>query len=98
MRKLPVIIAAASMLGVFPALAQTGSQPPIGMNRDLGGIKGGLEHRPYGYEREGEMHRRHEGGVQRGVRGQAMQEGCKYITVRQRQGDTVTIRRFKRCD
>jgi hypothetical protein len=27
-----------------------------------------------------------------------MQEGCKYITIRQRQGDTITIRRFKRCD
>jgi hypothetical protein len=98
MKKLPVIIAAASTLCVFPALGQTGSQPPIGMNRDLGGTKGGLgsslgEHKSYGYEREGGIRR---GGA--GARGQAMQEGCKYITVRQRQGDTVTIRRFKRCD
>ena len=85
MRKLPIIIAAASMVCVFPALAQTSSQSPTG------GMKGGLgEHKSYGYE-QGEM--RHGG-----VRGQAMQEGCKYITVRQRQGDTVTIKRFKRCD
>jgi hypothetical protein len=62
------------------------------MSRDLGGFKGSHGgHGSYGYERQGEM--RHHG-----ARGQAMQEGCKYITVRQRQGDTVTIRRFKRCD
>jgi hypothetical protein len=95
MRKLPVIIAAASALCVFPALAappETGSQPPFGMQRDLGGTKGSLEERrSYGSEREGYLR-------ERGARGQFMQEGCKYITIRQRQGDTITIRRFKRCD
>jgi hypothetical protein len=95
MRKLPVIIAAASTLCVFPALAappETGTPYPGGTSRELGGMKGGPgEHKSYGYEREGYMR-------ERGVRGQAMQEGCKYITVRQRQGDTITIRRFKRCD
>jgi hypothetical protein len=94
MRKLPVIVATAGVLCAFPALAQTSSQPPIGMNRDFGGTRGGMgEPRSYGSEREGEMHRH-----DRGARGMAMQEGCKYITVRQRQGDTITIRRFKRCD
>jgi hypothetical protein len=85
MRKLPVVIAAASTLCVFPALAappETGSQPPFGMQRDLGGTKGSLK-----------------GSLgERGARGMFMKEGCKYVTIRQRQGDTVTIRRFKRCD
>jgi hypothetical protein len=85
MRKLPVIIAAASTLFVFPALAappETGSEPPIGMSRDLGGMKGSLgERRTFGLER-----------------GQAMREGCKYITVRQRRGDEIVVRHFKRCD
>jgi hypothetical protein len=92
MKKLPVIIAAACTLAAVPALAQTSSQPPIGMNRDLGGMKGGGsfgERRSYG---EYEPHRH----AERGWRG--MQEGCKYITVRQRQGDEIIVRHFKRCD
>jgi hypothetical protein len=89
MRKLSVIIAAASALCVFPALAQ---QPEAGMSRDYGGMKRDLgERRPYGYEREGEM-RRH------GERAEALREGCKYITVRQRRGDEIVIRHFRRCD
>jgi hypothetical protein len=92
MRKLPVIIAAACALAAVPALAQISSQPPIGMNRDLGGMKGGMsegERRTYG---EYDTRR----GGERGWRG--MQEGCKYITVRQRHGDEVIVRHFKRCD
>jgi hypothetical protein len=85
MKKLPVIIAAAGVMCAFPALAappETGSQYPLGMG----------EHKSYGYEREGEMHR------YGGERGEALREGCKYITVRQRRGDEIVVRHFKRCD
>jgi hypothetical protein len=89
MRKLPVIVAAACTLLVAPAFAQMSSQPPTG---NYGGNYGGRGNmgggRPYG---EAEVHRHGE----RGWRG--MQEGCKYITVRQRQGDELIIRHFKRC-
>jgi hypothetical protein len=88
MRKLPVIIAAACTLAAVPALAQITSQPPTGMNRDYGGGMG--ERRTYG---EGEYQRRSPERTWRG-----MQEGCKYITVRQRRGDEIIVRHFKRCD
>jgi hypothetical protein len=87
MRKLPVIVAAACTLLVAPAFAQMSSQPPTGNYG--GGMKGMGGGRPYG---EVEPHRHGE----RNWRG--MQEGCKYITVRQRQGDELIIRHFKRCD
>jgi hypothetical protein len=87
MRKLPVIVAAACTLLVAPAFAQMSSQPPTG---NYGGMKGmGGGGRPYG---EADVRRHGE----RNWRG--MQEGCKYITVRQRQGDELIIRHFKRCD
>jgi hypothetical protein len=91
MRKLPVLVAAACTLAVAPALAQSSLQPPMGMNRSLGGSMGNGqgERRTYG---EYDSHRHGE----RGWRG--MQEGCKYITVRQRQGDEIIVRHFKRCD
>jgi hypothetical protein len=93
MRKLPVIIAAASTLCVFPALAQ---QPEAGISRDHGSMKGNLgERRTYGSEREGEM-RRNEGRY--GERAEVLREGCKYVTVRQRRGDEIVIRHFRRCD
>lgn len=85
MRKLPVIIAAACALSALPALAAESNQPygeRQGQGRELGSMRGGS----YG---EAETHRH-------GWR--AMQEGCKYITVRQRQGDEVIVRHFKRCD
>jgi hypothetical protein len=89
MRKLPFIIAAASTLCVFPAFA---GQPEAGMSRDTGSVKGDLgERKTYGYEREGEMRRY-------GERAEALREGCKYITVRQRRGDEIVIRHFRRCD
>jgi len=92
MRKLPVIIAAACTLLVAPAFAQMTSQQPPTSNYggNYGGMKGGMGGgRPYG---EADVRRHGE----RNWRG--MQEGCKYITVRQRQGDEITIRHFKRCD
>jgi hypothetical protein len=116
MRKL-LIIAAASTLCAFPALAQQreyGSPPPgiEHMQRDFGGIKGDLgerlgEHKSYGYERgydrdsdmrrhgdsEGEWRGHHAEGM-----GMGMREGCKYITVRQRHGDEIVVRHFRRCD
>jgi hypothetical protein len=85
MKKLPVIIAAAGMMCAVPALAappETGPQSPLGMG----------DHKSYGYEREGEMRRY---GPERG---EALREGCKYITVRQRRGDEIVVRHFKRCD
>jgi hypothetical protein len=103
MRKLPVVIAAAGTIAgalfVLPAVAappEYESQPPTSMNRDLGSMKGGMgERRSYGYEREGEMRRdMHRYG---GARGQFMREGCKYITVRERQGDEIIVRHFRRC-
>jgi hypothetical protein len=87
MRKLPVIVAAACSLVVAPAFAQMNPQQPPTSN--YGGMKGNMGGRPYG---EAETHRHGE----RTWRG--MQEGCKYITVRQRQGDELIIRHFKRCD
>ena len=104
MRKLPIIIAAASTLFAFPALAaqqEIGSESPNGMSRDLGGMKGSQGQRgTYGYEREGEMGRYGEKGEigRYGERGQAFREGCRYITVRQRRGDEIVMRHFKRCD
>jgi hypothetical protein len=90
MRKLPVIVAAACTLLVAPAFAQMSSQPPTGnYGGNYGGMKGMEGGRPHGesdVRRHGERNWR------------AMQEGCKYITVRQRQGDELIIRHFKRCD
>jgi hypothetical protein len=92
MRKLPVIVAAACTLLVAPAFAQMSSQPPGNYGPptgNYGGMKGMGGGRPYG-EAEARRH---------GERNwRAMQEGCKYITVRQRQGDELIIRHFKRCD
>jgi hypothetical protein len=86
MRKLPVMIAAAATLCAFPAFAgqlESGSAP-YGSNMSRG--KG-----TYGYEREGGMGRY-------GERAEAYREGCKYITVRQRRGDEIIVRHFRRCD
>jgi hypothetical protein len=91
-----------------------GSPPPGSeqMHRDLGGMKGDLgerlgEHKTYGYERESDMRRhgdregdwryRHAEDMGMGM-GMRMREGCKYITVRQRQGDEIIVRHFRRCD
>ncbi|MBO0752583.1 MAG: hypothetical protein J2P53_10745, partial [Bradyrhizobiaceae bacterium] len=88
MRKLPVIVAAACTLSIAPALAETDSQqqsPPgsyggmrgksYSQQQSPPGSYGGMRGKSYG---EAEVHRHGE----RGWRG--MQEGCKYITVRQR--------------
>jgi hypothetical protein len=106
MQKRSVIIAAACVLWAAPALAgQADIGSPYGgehanrehgeHNRDLGGMggMGGMkgsygEPKTYGYEREGEW--RHHG--------EGMREGCKYVTVRQRQGDEIVVRHFRRCD
>ena len=91
MKKLPVIIAAAGMMCAFPAFAappETGSQSPLGMG----------DHKSYGYEREGEMRGYEDMRRHGGERGEALREGCKYITVRQRRGDEIVVRHFKRCD
>ncbi len=94
MSKLPVIIAAASTLLVFPAFA---GQPQSGQSQS------GLKGKAYGYERESEMGPYSERygereGTSRSPRAEFYREGCKYITVRQRRGDEIVIRRFKRCD
>jgi hypothetical protein len=109
MKKLPIIIAAVSTLSVFPAFAgqpEAGSQASesmrreqgmphsMGMNRDYGERNYG-ERKSYGYEREGRGDRE---GDSRYRHAQGMQEGCKYITVRQRRGDEVVVRHFRRCD
>ena len=94
MEKRLVIIAAACALWAGPALA---GQADIGsseqrMNREHSG-----EPRTYGYERENEWRRQGE-GEWRHYHGEGMREGCKYITVRQRQGDEIIVRHFRRCD
>jgi hypothetical protein len=109
MRKL-LIMAAAGTLCVFPAFAQQPESGSLGIEHMHRGMKGDLgerlgEHKTYGYERESEMRRhgdsegdwrnRHAEGMGMGMR---MREGCKYITVRQRQGDEIVVRHFKRCD
>jgi hypothetical protein len=108
MRKM-LIIAAAATLCVFPALAQqpeSGSQPSGSehMHRHSPGIRGDLgerlgEHNTYGYDRDSDMHRRGDREDDlRGHHAEGMREGCKYITVRQRQGDEIVVRHFRRCD
>jgi hypothetical protein len=98
-----LVIIAACALWAAPALA---GQADIGsseqhMNRERGSPelgRGGFgEPRTYGYERENEM-RRHGEGEWRHYHGEGMREGCKYITVRQRQGDEIIVRHFRRCD
>ncbi len=87
MRKLPVIIAAACALSALPALAAENQSYGERQGQSYGERQGqGMRGGTYG---EAETHRH-------GWR--AMQEGCKYITVRQRQGDEVIVRHFKRCD
>jgi hypothetical protein len=111
MKKRPVIIAAACMLWAAPALAgQADVGPsPSGSehSRDLGSMRGSFgEPRTYGYDPETEMRRHGEGegryrhgeGEWRHYHGEGMREGCKYITVRQRQGDEIIVRHFRRCD
>jgi hypothetical protein len=91
MRKLPVIIAAAGMLCALPAFAgqlESGSSP---YGSDMSRGKGMSSKGTYGYEREGGMGRY-------GERAEAYREGCKYITVRQRRGDEIIVRHFRRCD
>jgi hypothetical protein len=113
MRKL-LIVAAASMLCAVPAVAQqpeSGSSiSGEHMHRSFGDTKGDLgerlgEHKAYGYERDNDMRDRHGDGEEwRSHRGEDMgmgmhmREGCKYITVRQRQGDEIIVRHFRRCD
>jgi hypothetical protein len=110
MEKRLVIIAAACALWAAPALAgQADIGSPYGSdhanrehNRDLESMKGGMkgnlgEPKTYGYEREGD-YRRHGEGEWRYHHGEAMREGCKYITVRQRQGEEIVVRHFRRCD
>jgi hypothetical protein len=103
MRKLPIIVAAATTLFAFPALAG---------QSQFGQPQGGLGGKTYGYDRESDM--RQEGQPQYGQRqygqrqygeegwrrprAEFFREGCKYITVRQRRGDEIVVRRFKRCD
>ena len=89
MSKLPVIIAAAGTLLVFPALA---AQPQSGLKGKAYGYERESEMSPYG-ERYGERE-----GTSRFPRAEYYREGCKYITVRQRRGDEIVIRRFRRCD
>jgi len=94
MKKLPMILAAC-LLTAAPAFAQMASSPSAS---------------PYSGERgeRGESSRDIESGTMQGrPRGEGtfhkhfwrnMEEGCKYITVRQRHGDEVITRHFKRCD
>jgi hypothetical protein len=108
MKKLPVIIAAAYTLWVAPALAGQAdvSPSPSGSEHGMKGSFGG-EPKTYGYDPESEMRRHGEGEERyrhggenewRHYHGEGMREGCKYITVRQRQGDEIIVRHFRRCD
>ena len=98
MKKLPMIIAAACAMAAVPALAES-PQTSGPSQYEGGGMRG--EHGSYmrgergegmrserGEAREGGFHRHHWMG---------MVEGCKYITVRQRRGDELITKRFKRC-
>ena len=103
MNKLSIIIAAAGVMCALPALASPegmGSMGPGEQQQHRGGY--GYDHRGsggYGYDREDRdrdiaPHMRRFGAE----RGQALREGCKYITVRQRQGDEIIVRHFKHCE
>jgi hypothetical protein len=65
----------------------------------------------YGYEREDDLRRDRDGDMRsmhrqsgegdwryRHAEGMGMREGCKYVTVRQRQGDEIIVRHFRHCD
>ena len=47
-------------------------------------------------------HRRHDDGVRfrvrEGVRGEYYGGGCRSVTIRERRGDTVVVKRIRRCD
>jgi hypothetical protein len=102
------VLAAPQETGPHPSIGEHEH-----MNRDFGGMRGGglgsslgESSHSYGYEREdgdSDMRymRRHGGEGDwryRHAEGMGLREGCKYITVRQRQGDEIIVRHFRRCD
>lgn len=84
MRKLSMIIAATCAMATIPALAEMRDSPMS--QQDEGGKFEGHANRGSFGEGGGRHHR-----------WMGMEEGCKYITVRQRRGDEVITRHFRRC-
>ena len=77
-------------MATVPALAEMRDSPQSSGQFEGGGkFEGNRSSRgSYGESREGGFHKHHWMG---------MEEGCKYITVRQRRGDELITKRFKRC-
>lgn len=86
MRKLSMIIAATCAMATVPALAEM-RDSPMSQQQDEGGKFEGRGNRGAFGEGMPRHHRRWMG----------MEEGCKYITVRQRRGDELITRHFRRC-
>jgi hypothetical protein len=88
------MILAACVLTAAPAFAQMAPSPSSPSARDYTGDRGESA-RNFDSGMQGRA--RGEGGFRKhGWRG--MEEGCKYITIRQRHGDELITRHLKRCD
>jgi len=84
-----MIIAAVCAMVTVPALAEMRDSPQSSSEFEGGKFEGSKSGRgSYGESREGGFRKHHWMG---------MEEGCKYITVRQRRGDELITKRFKRC-
>lgn len=100
MNKLIIAAAAAAALWVAPAVAGSEFTSGSGM-KGSGSVS---ERSPSGSGTFSGMGRERgeaiEGEREHGRRGRAfgMREGCKYVTVRERHGEEVVIRKFRRCD
>ena len=99
MRKFPVIVAAASSLWAFPALAGQAGAPAasepavtlaqfdlcVGPDCRYRGYRDHRYDRAYDYDRDYWRYRRDD-------------RRCRDITVRERRGDEVVVRRERRCE
>jgi hypothetical protein len=94
MKKLPMIIAAVCAMAAVPALAE--SSQTLGSGQYEGGSKFEGMRGERGEGMRSERGEAREGGFRK-HHWMGMVEGCKYITVRQRRGDELITKRFKRC-
>ncbi|HWN53089.1 MAG TPA: hypothetical protein VNO18_25270 [Xanthobacteraceae bacterium] len=104
MRKLPVIVAAASALWAFPAFAgQVGapatSEPAVTLAQFdvcIGPDCGDRGYRERGYrERDHRYDRAYD--YDRDWRYRERERGCRDVTIRERRGDELVVRHERRC-
>lgn len=98
MKKLPMILAAACALAAAPAFAEMNDQSQSPSSHEFEGGSNKSSSHEYEGGSSKSLGRAHGEGGFRHHRWAGMEEGCKYITVRQRHGDELVTRHFKRCD